>query len=100
MGLLKVRYVSDLWSRLTDLRAVVQGFAEPPNANKQDSALVEEAQRACDVGIELLFESKIVQARYACVYAETCIAVIRGDERSTDELRRRLEDLLKSETQI
>jgi hypothetical protein len=101
MGLRKVMCMSGLCGKLRDLNAAVQALASSsPNLNKGDTALVEEALHACDVGTELMLNNSIVQAKYACVYAEACVAVIQGDERSTDRLRKLLEDLLKPERQI
>ncbi len=55
---------------------------------------MEEAQHACDVATDLLRTNRGMQAKYACFYAEACVALIQSDLSSAEKLRRILrEDL-------
>ena len=92
--------MGDLSRRLKDLDTALQRLASAPNVVPRDTALIEEAQHACSVGIELLLSDRIVQARYACFYGEACVAMVESDECSTSTLRGLLEELLQAGTRI
>jgi hypothetical protein len=86
--------VSHLYSRLKDLNAAVQKLALSPEISESDLALLEDAQRACDIGTEFVFNHRPVQARYAYAFAELCLAVVVGEVKSP-RLRSLLEELVK-----
>ncbi len=86
--------MSDIALRLHGLDVALQQLARSPGLDQRDTALIEEAQHACNVGSDLLRTNRIVQARYACFYGEACVALIHSDMRSAEKLRRLLiEDL-------
>lgn len=94
MTLQKVIHVNDLASRLEDLNDAVQGMTHAHNVDERDLALLDEAQHACNVGAELLLENRPVQARYAYVFAELCVAVVQGNA-CPDRFRGLLEELVR-----
>jgi len=89
--------VSNLAVRLRSLDVALQQLSHSPALEQQDKALIEEAQHACDVATDMLHTNRGIQARYACFYAEACVALIQSDLSSAEKLRRLLrEDLVRS----
>jgi hypothetical protein len=86
--------VSHLYPKLKDLNAAVQKLALSPEISESDLALLEEAQHACDIGIEFVLNHRPVQARYAYAFAELCQAVVEGEVQSP-RLRQLLEELME-----
>jgi hypothetical protein len=81
--------------RLRGLNATLQQLANFPNIEDHDRLLLEEAQHACNVGTDLANTNRAIQAKYACFYAEACVALIQSDMQSAERLRRLLrEDLV------
>jgi hypothetical protein len=86
--------VSHLLIKLKDLNATIQELARSPQVSERDLVLLEEAQHACDVGTEFVLNHRPVQARYAYVFAELCLAVVR-EKADSASMRGLLEDLLQ-----
>jgi hypothetical protein len=95
--------VSRLATSLRDVHATVLGLESSlvnQLDNQGDSMLIAEARVACDLATGLMLNNSVVLARYACIYAEVCVAATQNDERSTSRLRKLIEELLQSGKQI
>jgi len=92
--------MNEIASRFRNLDATLQRIARSPNTEANDAPLLADARLACDVGMELACNNRIVQARYALFYGEACAAVIQTDLRGTEMLRELLYNLLTAGTQL
>lgn len=89
--------MSDIATRLKGLDLTLHQLIQSPELGQRDRTLLEEAQHACDVATDLVHTKRMMQAKYACFYAEACVALIQSDLNSAEKLRRLLrEDLERS----
>jgi hypothetical protein len=83
--------------RVADLQVTLQTLTD--SSAGHDGMLMDQAQRACKAASEYLEKDMVQDAIHACFFAEACVGVIQGEERSSDALRRSIEELLPG-TQI